>query len=1122
MPSMTLADGKKLDNILSVSTAASNKYLFHFNSFNSLTQWTAGIRLAVYEHTSLQEAYTGALIAGKGKQLNNIRTLLDRQRAKYEDWVRVRFGAGTPWRRCWCVVNPPDEKEYAKLQKTHKNDAYARSTTILKGDVKFYESKKIGKKTRPIATVTDAYSCYAIYPQSKQLIDQSTLVKVEGKITVHSKPEQTTEGFVFIMPESRPAITGFEIMLQFLFPVFDTFALYGRPNKLVADVLDTRGLMFAMPPDRRYGYLEMWDVVSLIHTEGSDGWTERQWRKQLKDLTSKRMATMPRTRSRASTAATRRNTLQGRTQLPLSRSGTLRFEEPGSVHSQPSTRQPSPTLAEGVEPQAPQRVDSAPPTSTFATPRHQRSASEQVNGYKQSPSSLARLESANEYSNGFVNGTSKPVDEPENSGPPSPNSAESQFEPHDLPEVQMPPTAPPQGPVASPPTFAHAPGQKPPVHVQHPGTKPNANMDSATLHQLADATNMPIPAGIAVASAAAAWKGQDTSNGASNGSIESESYQNNGATHLYAQGAYNSYSGYPGNRLSTIPASPFVEHEQFVGSPATYQPAGPPVPEHVELPQHQNNNEYAQNARLESDGSQVQRKPVPGRSLPLPGDDTRSTRSTTSSTLDSLRNDIVDPEALDRLEYHDPALLRQASQSSSRYSHDDAMSTSTPDYASTTSEEAQPQRSDRRMPDRPRSGMLKFVGNPDLNPNPELVGDAHYKPAAKPLEVTSDIPTIDFGPTYLLDPNAKRPGTSGTMTQGMQDGTFSQSKENLALSSNEQKRQSYSGRTTPTMHMRTTSGSPQILDNRSVAWQPGMVSQPQSHNQKLEAEDWVAQRAAAHSLVMTPPTYPHARSKSRTPPISRTHSGDWSHYITSDNSPARPPSRPLSRPLSRGAGQLLEQRPTSVLVDKRPTSLSAREQEQVARITNTPLIDLSQNPKKEQRPSSAGLTAYIDYREKEKAAAKANRSTSAMQTEIDRRMMAAQQRQMMEMQHMGQQGQIGQAMTMTPGGYMTPNMMATPQGYPQAYAYSTPGQMQQTYQQQGYFPQQSIMTPMPGSMPGGWGTPSPQSMPAQYFMQQPQQQYQQQPATQPYGASFDQAQAAARFAHQQGQQRRQH
>lgn len=1114
---MTLSDGKTLDNILSVSTAASNKYLFHFNSFNSLTQWTAGIRLAMFEHASLQEAYTGALIAGKGRQINGIRALLDRQHAVYEDWVRVRFGAGTPWRRCWCIVSPPDEKEYAKLQKLQKKkDVYNRTPTVLKGEVKFYESKKINKKTKPIATVSDAYSCYSIYPQSKQLIDQSTLVKVEGKITVHGKPPQTTEGFVFIMPESRPAISGFEIMLQFLFPVFDTFALYGRPNKLVADVLDTRGLMFAMPPDRRYGYLEMWDVVTLIHTEGSHTWSERQWRKQLKDQTSKRMA------QPSGRRASRRNTLQSRSSLPLSRSGTLRFEEHGSTQSQPSTRQPSPRMLEGEGPQAPQRADTAPPTAMGAS-SHQRSMSEQIGGYKQAPSRLAQLQNIDDQdvlaplaTHGYANRALRPAGESDSSDPTTPDSVYSQDqEPRNLPEVQAAPSVPPQGPVETPPSFAHAPSQKPPVHVQHPGVKPDAHMDSATLHQLADATRKPLPAGIAVAGAAAAWKGQDGSNGRRSGEVDAESQQNlSGTNHLQAQGVYNSRSNQSGTRLPTIPASPYVEHDQFVSSPVAIEPTGPPVPEHFELPRQELANGPVQHVRPGSQGSQIARKPVPGPSSKSPrGDDTRSTHSTKSSTQSSARNDVVDREALDRLEYFDPALLRADSIASSRYSRDDAMSTSTPDYASIVSEEVQPQqRPNRRMPERPRSGMLKFVGNPELNAKPDVaMGDALYKSSAKPVEVSSDLPSIDFGPTYLLDPNAKRPSTSGDMNQGLQDGTLSRSKENLALYPNEQNRQSYSGRTTPIAfsHMRSASESPQLWDNRSIAWQPGMAAQPQSHGPKMEPSDWVAQRAAAAAAgqALPHPAYAHARSKSHTPPVARAHSGDWSQLAGSDAAPARPPSRPLSRPLSRGAERLL---------DQRSTHLSAREQEHVARMTNTPLIDLSKKDKKEQKPSAAGLTAYIDYREKEKAAAKSNRSTAAMQSEIDRRMMAAQQRQMMEMQQMGQQAQMGQAMAMSPG-MVNPNMMTPTQMYPQAYAYSTPTQMQQMYHQQGYFPQQA--------MPGGWGTPSPGAMPNQYFPQQqyqqpmPQQQ-QQQPATQPYGASFDQAQAAARYASQQGYGRR--
>src|ERR1700761_7020949 len=134
---------QELHNVLSVSTAANNRYLFHFSSLNSLTQWTAGIRLSMFEHASLQESYTGSLIAGKGKSLNNIRQIMERNRMKYEDWARVRFGAGTPWRRCWFVVSPPDEKEYQKAQKAGKKRSPYEKAPVLKGDLKFYETKKV-------------------------------------------------------------------------------------------------------------------------------------------------------------------------------------------------------------------------------------------------------------------------------------------------------------------------------------------------------------------------------------------------------------------------------------------------------------------------------------------------------------------------------------------------------------------------------------------------------------------------------------------------------------------------------------------------------------------------------------------------------------------------------------------------------------------------------------------------------------------------------------------------------------------------------------------------------------------------------------------------------------------
>ncbi|KAL7791005.1 hypothetical protein V8C37DRAFT_383171 [Trichoderma ceciliae] len=288
------SDEQPLQNILSLSTAGRNRYLLHFTSHDSLIQWTAAVRLAMYEHATLQEAYTGALIAGRAKYLNNINIIMERSKLKMEAWVRVRFGAGVPWRRCWCVITPPDEKEYNKLQKELKKKApYDRSPTrVVRGDIKFYDVKTEGKKqkrTKPVASISDAYSAYAIYPQAKSLVEASTLIKIEGTVSIHSTPASSSEGFVFMMPETRPAISGFETMLRFLFPTWDTFGLYGRPGRLVASVLDARSLMFAMPKHRKYGYLELQDVTTLFGDGKSSSWNEREWRKRLREATGTRM-----------------------------------------------------------------------------------------------------------------------------------------------------------------------------------------------------------------------------------------------------------------------------------------------------------------------------------------------------------------------------------------------------------------------------------------------------------------------------------------------------------------------------------------------------------------------------------------------------------------------------------------------------------------------------------------------------------------------------------------------------------------------------------------------------------------------------------------------------------------
>lgn len=530
----------------------------------------------MFENSTLHEAYTGSLIAGKGRLLNNIKVIMDRTRLKNEDWTRVRFGAGTPWRRCWCVITPPDEKDIQKQQRLlRKKSAYER-TAPLKGSIKFYDTKKT-KKAQPIATIKDAYSAYAIYPQSKPLIDQSTLVKIEGSIMIHSTPETTTDGFVFVMPEVHPAVSGFEMMLRYLFPVYDVFALYGRPNRLIADTLDTRSLMFALPQEKRYGYLEILDVAGMIHETGSQSWSEREWRLKMKELTSARMTRMTtngRPRSRASSYRGYRNSLP-------SRAGTLRYEDGASIRSTPSLHH-----HEGMPPMPPPHSDSAPPFDQHFTPprprvQHQRSYSEstppistpprqrsQRHGPDQSytPSRLSHEQSRPSYEGAAPGRLSHEQSRPsfeqgrqtyeqsrrsyEQAPPPpahaipigmaarappmqnyaaelggsnerSSSESERRFGGYeaDRQEIrqEMRPASPPSQ-VAAPPAFSHEPGARP---QKRPGVneqlrRENSRLSITTLSQLAEAGKAGTT-GTAAAGAAAAWrtKSQRSLNGMS-------------------------------------------------------------------------------------------------------------------------------------------------------------------------------------------------------------------------------------------------------------------------------------------------------------------------------------------------------------------------------------------------------------------------------------------------------------------------------------------------------------------------------------------------------------------------------------------------------------------------------
>lgn len=261
--SLVTESGKKLDNVLVISTTIKNRYFLQFGNRDILDRWVAAIRLSLFENTSLQEAYTGAFLSSRGSRLGDIKLILADTKHNYEHWMSVRFGTGMPWKRCFAVISQTKSKKQPL------------------GQINFYESDKKLKKANIMATVTKAKALYAVYPSSNQLIDSSTLVKIEGSI-VFGKKEEPQESNIFIMLEKHHAVPSYDTVIRFLIPAMNAFELYGRPNKLSSDKQDLSSLLFGLPILPRVYYLDVEDVISLASSQTCIQWGHHDWRDQIR------------------------------------------------------------------------------------------------------------------------------------------------------------------------------------------------------------------------------------------------------------------------------------------------------------------------------------------------------------------------------------------------------------------------------------------------------------------------------------------------------------------------------------------------------------------------------------------------------------------------------------------------------------------------------------------------------------------------------------------------------------------------------------------------------------------------------------------------------------------------
>ncbi|KAJ4174050.1 hypothetical protein NW754_013040 [Fusarium falciforme] len=402
-------------------------------------------------------------------------------------------------------------------------------------------------------------------------------------------------------------------------------------------------------------------------------------------------------------------------------------------------------------------------------------------------------------------------------------------------------------------------------------------------------------------------------------------------------------------------------------------------------------------------------------------------------------NEIIDHYAFDQgrrpvgtptSDRRPPPPQRQGSNRSGQSSHyDDSSSVNSIDYASTHKSNET-----KKSVERPRAGVLKTVGGSD---EPEMPRDAGY-----------DIPEINFGPTINYGATQQHNRTPSALTPGSNPAQRPYSPADQ--------------RPTPPAHKSSGShgsqGSHGRKDSedmkRTMAWQPGASAAP-STSQGLSAEQFVQQRAA-HARSASSNTLSGGRPTTPGGSMKRTSSYDMLQGL--QGGPGRhsrsSSAELLSRPGSRGANSALNFASSG----DAPTH-SAREQEQVARLTGAPLISVPGHQRQgsqgsamlghqRQASSGSGLVAAIEAREREKQQMKQGMSSQAVQHAINQRQQ--QQAAMAYQQQVSQQHQQQLAQQQ-----MAQQQMAQQQMMQQQLAQQQQmAQQQAAYQQQAYQQQQ--------------------------------------------------------------------
>jgi CCR4-NOT transcriptional complex subunit CAF120 len=135
-----------------------------------------------------------------------------------EGWARIRIAGQTDWKRVWLVVQegsgveadgagPAGPGIHGTIKRKRMSNLFSRETNVSnlpsKSLISMFTSPKPKDRKRALMTVHNVIQAFGVYPERPELINRSTLMKVEGTFGDDDMAAtlRTREGWVLIMPE---------------------------------------------------------------------------------------------------------------------------------------------------------------------------------------------------------------------------------------------------------------------------------------------------------------------------------------------------------------------------------------------------------------------------------------------------------------------------------------------------------------------------------------------------------------------------------------------------------------------------------------------------------------------------------------------------------------------------------------------------------------------------------------------------------------------------------------------------------------------------------------------------------------------------------------------------------